>query len=226
MPSTKPRAARRQFPRLTREQRRQIRFEMAAGTTSTEIEQRGVCSASTARALRVGALHPEDGGPTVRMQLPPITKAARRKLLETALESRRIFGTDPKFADVQEAVAGEPRVLQGRRRIRVHKLLASTLRCIDKVLANIGPPDPVTGCKLWTGFTRKRSWKNSDDAERSVLYPTISDPADSHSLIDPKRVLATLSSIPLQPRQRIRMSCGDHMCMAVEHFVIGGERRG
>ena len=31
-----------------------------------------------------------------------------RKLLEKALESRRIFGTAPKFADVQEAVLGEP----------------------------------------------------------------------------------------------------------------------
>jgi hypothetical protein len=158
--------------------------------------------------------------------LPPISKAARRKLLEKALESRRIFGTDPTFADVQEAVLGEPKVLSGRRRVRVQKLLQSSLKCVNRVLANIGPKDPATGCAKWCSGTRARSWKNRDGTVRVVRYPFISDPADAHSLLDPKKLVCQLASIALRPRQRIQMSCGDHMCMAVEHFRVDGVKHG
>lgn len=209
------------------ERNRAIRFEISVpGATSEEVAARWGVSASYVRALAVGGIHPRDGGPIRCSQPPLITKAARRKLLETALDSRRLFGTDPKFADVQQAVLGEPKVLSGRRRVRVQRLLQSALRCVDRVISNIGPKDPATGCAKWCAGTRERTWVNRDDTPRSVRYPFVADPADNHALLDPKRLLAQLASIPLQPRQRIRMSCGDHMCMAVEHFVIGGERRG
>jgi hypothetical protein len=226
MHAIKPRGARRRFPPLTREQRRQIRFDMAAGATSAEIEARGLCSATTARALRVGALHPEDGGPIVRLQLPPITKAARKAVLKSALESRRVLGTNPAFKHVTEAVTGGP-VLQGRKRVRIHKILAASVRCIDRILKNIGPADPVTGCKLWQAGTREREWTNRDENKRVVRYPFCSDPADQHSLLSPERILCSLASIPLRARQRLGRSCqSGAMCLEVKHFIVNGVQHG
>jgi hypothetical protein len=219
--------------RLTVKQRaernRTIRFELAIPGANTEgVAARWGVSESYCRALRVGGIHIQDGGPVVRLQLPPISKPARRKLLETALESRRIFGTDPKFADVQQAVLGEPGVLSGRRRVRVQKLLASALRCVDRILnKNIGPSDPRTGCRLWTAGCRNRDWVRKDGKQVIMRYPFVADPADGHSLLSPERILCQLAGIPLRPRQRIPRSCkSGPLCLAVEHFVVDGVKHG
>ncbi len=216
--------ANRTRAKLTPDLIRHVRHQMAAGTTSTEIEERGLCAASTARSLRNGNLHPELGGPMAPGQMPPVSKAYRRKLLDQVLESRRVFGTNPGFGDVEQAVAGK--VLSGRTRQRVHRLLKSSVRCIDRILENIGPPDPLTSCRLWGGLTRKRSWSQKDGTPREVFYPAAVDPTDRKGLIDPKRVICQLASIPIQVRQRISMACGNHLCCESRHFVIGGVIRG
>jgi hypothetical protein len=219
MAATKPRAARRQFSKLNPAAIESIRYERAAGHTCREIAMHWNVSASFVSQLCIGASHVRDADGPLTMKPARLPRAAQRKILQTALDERRIYGGEPTLKAVGAAVIGEPKRLQGRKLVRVQRLLSASLRVVDRILENVGPKNASTGCALWTAGCRERVWTNKDGTKRKVRYP-FAVAADGHSLEDPKRVLLALASRYAPPRARIRMKCGDLLRCETKHMVV------
>ncbi len=147
-----------------------------------------------------------------RPPLAPLPLAKRKLILAQMCRAEFLYGSGISQTAAQEAVTGR----RGQHHPAMRRVTLQAMRTcqdlIDRCRASVGPPDPVTKCRKWTGATQK-----TGPACTAYL---------AGETIDAHRVLLALSGRVIKPRERLRFTCenADGLCCELSHVQSKADR--
>lgn len=208
-----PRAPHTHYLKLSDADALAVITQLNAGRPGVDIAREMQCSPSLVSQIKNALAFRHLGG--AAKQMPKFSKlgfAAHKQILGPILRERYLHGLVPAQVTCQRAAGlqGKGKQPSVRRRMRTLEAMRTVNAFVARVLAYVGPTDPVTGCRRWGGPMRTQAGKVSP------LAYLVGAP------IDPVRsVLLPLAGRRPVGRERATFTCAntDGRCCSVDHIA-------
>ncbi len=200
----------------------QMRFDYSEGLSLHETATKyGSTSGYVSLYVR-GKRRLAAGGPIAISQRAKkrLPRKAVKALLAAALKQRHECGTALRLGKAADIVAANDTGVrpQKRRYLRMQQVLATSGRLINRLWSRVDKSAGPTGCWIWTGYLRRRSFTTRYGERHEYQTPMIVG-VDGKSLVPVRQMVASLCGRPLAPRQRAVMTCSNpDRCVQILHF--------